>query len=72
MFGMNLVNMILMAAADKKFTTDEIRGIVQATMLGLGVEFKFVPTDLQVEFREDGSVAVVLSKSLISKLHISN
>ena len=71
MFGMGLANAVLMALADSKVTPDEIKGVLQFAMSGMGVNFKILPEDFQIITNEDGSVALVFSKKLIDKLSFS-
>lgn len=71
MFGMGLANAVLMALADNKMTAQEIMGILQFAVSGMGVNFKILPEDFQIVPNEDGSVALVFSKKLIDKLNFS-
>lgn len=71
MFGLSLVNAVLMAAADKKITKAEVQMITSVIMSGLGVNLKLLPTDLDLEWREDGSVALVFSPNLLAKLKLA-
>jgi hypothetical protein len=71
MFGMGLANAVLMALADSKVTPQEIMGILQFAVSGMGVNFTITSADFQIVPNEDGSVAIVFSKKLIDKLNFS-
>jgi hypothetical protein len=70
MFGLGLANAILMALADSKITALEITQILQYAMTGLGGG-KITPEDFQIVPNEDGSIALVFSKTLVDKIKLN-
>jgi hypothetical protein len=71
MFGMGLANAVLMSLADSKVTPQEIMGILQFAVSGMGVNFQITSADFNVISNEDGSVSLTFSKKLIDKLNFS-
>ncbi len=66
--GMAIVNAILMALADSKITMDEIVNIVNTILQGFAEDVKLNADDLQVFYKEDGSIAIMLSADLVAKM----
>lgn len=69
--GLLVVNAIGMALADKKITVSEMIQIVQPIIMTVAPDVKISPNDIAFEYRQDGSVAIVISPYLVEKLAFS-
>lgn len=69
--GLALVNGILVSMADNELTMDEIVNIINTALAGFAADLKLTPGDLQVFYKDDGSVAIMLSAELVKKFNIS-